>query len=79
MRDGEEVLKKVRSPEGTVSTRPMGMAWADGMSQARKQRARIQVREKECAGEERSVKARRIDRRVASDWNQIVKDLYQLC
>lgn len=48
------------------------------MLQARKQHAQSQeVREKECAGKERSVKAKEIDRRVGSGWYQIVKVLYK--
>lgn len=50
------------------------------MSQARKQHAQGQgVTEKECAGKEKSLKAREIDRKVGSDWDQIVKDLYEPC
>lgn len=32
------------------------------------------VTEKECVGKEKSLKAREIDRKVGSDWDQIVKD-----
>lgn len=35
--------------------------------------------EKECAGKEKSWKAREIDRKVGSEWDQIVKDLYEPC
>lgn len=57
-----------------------GWRRVDSMSQARKQHAQSQeVREEECAGKESSVKDREIDRRVGSDWDQIVKDLYKPC
>lgn len=64
------VPKKIMSPEGGVSCRQMAgrwggwqRRWADSVAQARKQCAqRQEVREKECAGQERSVKARGIDR-----------------
>lgn len=50
------------------------------MSQARKQHAQSQeVTEQECAGKEQLLEAREIDRKVGSDWDQIVKGLYEPC
>lgn len=54
--------------------------WVDSMSQARKQYAQSQeVTEQECAGKEQLLKAREIDRKVGSHWDQIVKGLYEPC
>lgn len=50
------------------------------MSQARKQHAQSQeVTEQECAGKEQFLEAREVDRKVGSDWDQIVKGLYEPC